>query len=109
MEAIHTPKMSVNFCELTPRNIRTDSHLQTEKDLTLVRPNTYRLNGNIKTDLKRNEYECINRFHPAQNTNQFWAPMNTIMSHRIPYKERDLSSFVTVSLTASSLLHGANY
>jgi hypothetical protein len=43
-----------------------------------------RYEANIKLDIKEIGFEGVNWIHLAQDRNQWWVVVNTVMNHRIP-------------------------
>jgi hypothetical protein len=52
----------------------------------------------------------VDRIHLAQDRDQWRVVVKTVMNLRIPYKAGNfLTSWVTISFTRRTLLHGVSY
>jgi hypothetical protein len=57
----------------------------------LVRPRR-RWEDNISMDIRETRWEGVDRIHLAQDREQWWALVNTVMNLRVPY---DAGNFLT--------------
>jgi hypothetical protein len=60
---------------------------------------------NIRRDLREIEWEGVDWIHLAQDRDQWWAPVNTVMNFRVPLKA---GNFLTVRFSRRTLLHGVS-
>jgi hypothetical protein len=69
-----------------------------------------KLEDNIKIDLKEMGWEGVNWIHLAQDIDQWWVLLDTVMNLQLPYYAGNfLSSETTVSFSRKTRFHGISY
>jgi hypothetical protein len=65
---------------------------------------------NIRMDVGGAEWEGVDWIHLAEDRDQWWVLVNTIMNLQVPYKARNfLTSWANISFLRRAPLHGVCY